>query len=271
MKVLTFNVLQLPLLSYADGGVRRAELARALIRRHDPDVVVLNEAFALSPAGYLLRCLRGHRYAATPQVGTLGGEWTSTTGRRRALPSVIGGGVHVLSRRGLSERHQLLFSRYHPKTEDALCAKGCALVRLDGPLWIAATHLQADESPVPVEQTQAVRISQLAEIRSLVDRVVPPGEPVVLAGDLNVEHGTDHLVAAAAVGGRLDPDGPLHAPTFDGTRNPLAGKDFRTYAKVIDYIGTIGDVPLHITTETIRFAPGEEASDHYPVLASVTP
>lgn len=271
MKILTFNVLQLPLLSYADGGVRRAELARALILEHAPDVVVLNEAFALSPAGYLLRCLRGHRYAATPQVGALGGEWTSTTGRARVLPLVIGGGVHVLSKRGLSERHQLLFSRHHPKTEDALCAKGCALVRVDGPLWIAATHLQADESPIPVEQTQAVRIAQLAEIRSLVDRVVPPGEPVVLAGDLNVEHGTDHLVAAAAVGGRLDPDGPLHAPTFDGTRNPLAGKDFQTYAKVIDYIGTIGDVPLYITTETIRFTPGEEASDHYPVLASVTP
>jgi endonuclease/exonuclease/phosphatase family metal-dependent hydrolase len=229
--------------------------------------VVLNEAFALSPAGYLLRCLRGRRYAATPQVGALGGGWTSTTGRARVLPSVIGGGVHVLSRRGLSDRHQLIFSRHHPRTEDALAAKGCALVRLDGPLWIAATHLQADESPVPVEQTQAVRLHQLAEIRALVESVVPPGEPVVLAGDLNVEHGNGHLTAAAAVGGSLDPDGPIHAPTFDGTRNPLAGNAFRSYAKVIDYIASIGNVPLHITTETIRFQPGEEASDHYPVIA----
>jgi len=66
VRVLTFNVLQLPLVSFADGGLRRIELARGLVDGLDVDVVVLNEAFNLSAGGYLVRWLRGRGYAATP-------------------------------------------------------------------------------------------------------------------------------------------------------------------------------------------------------------
>jgi hypothetical protein len=84
VRVLTLNVLQLPLVSFAVGGLRRIELARRLVERLDADVVVLNEAFNLSESGYLVRWLRSRGYAATPQLGSCHGAngWTSRTGRR---------------------------------------------------------------------------------------------------------------------------------------------------------------------------------------------
>ncbi len=275
LTVLAFNLLQLPVLAYTDGGLRRIELARQVVQRLDPDVVVLNEAFSLSPSGYLVRWLRSQGYAATPQLSSFGADWTSTTGPRVLLRTLLGGGVRVLSRRGLHEQHQLVFSSYHRGTPDSLVGKGCLVVRLDGRVWVAATHLQADEHGTPVEQTRAVRLEQLAEIREFVRSVVPAGETVLLAGDLNVEHGNRHAAeAAAAVGGRLEPDGPMHPPTFDATTNPLTSRDFPGQRYVLDYVGCLDDdgtrpVP-RIRTETIRYDAGAEASDHYPVLAEVS-
>ena len=79
-------------------------------------------------------------------------------------------------------------------------------------------------------------------------------------------------MARTAVGGRLTPDGPMHAPTFDGTDNPLVKPP--GYRNVLDYVGYLdesGQRPVpRITTSTIPFAPGRAASDHYPVLAEVT-
>jgi len=182
--------------------------------------------------------------------------------------------VVVLSRLGLYEQHELVFAAYHRGTLDSWANKGCVLIRTDGPLWVAATHLQADQPGTPPAQTQAVRLAQLGEIRRLVAAKVPAGAPVLLVGDLNVAHGTDHVAAGAAVGGRLEPDGGIHEPTFDGTANPLTRRDFPDQRHVLDYVGCIdenGTRPVpRIRTETIRYTAGEEASDHYPVLATIT-
>jgi len=106
--------------------------------------------------------------------------------------------VVVLSRLGLYEQHELVFAAYHRGTLDSWANKGCVLIRTDGPLWVAATHLQADQPGTPPAQTQAVRLAQLGEIRRLVAAKVPAGAPVLLVGDLNVAHGTDHVAAGAA-------------------------------------------------------------------------
>jgi endonuclease/exonuclease/phosphatase family metal-dependent hydrolase len=276
LRVLTFNVLQLPLVSFADAGLRRIELARRLVDRLDADVVVLNEAFNLSASGYLVRWLRSRGYAATPQLGSChgAGGWTSTTGRRHRGSSLVGGGVVVLSRRGLYEQHELVFASYHRGTLDSCANKGCVLIRTGGTLWIAATHLQADQPGTARAETQVVRLAQLGEIRRVVAAKVPAGDPVLLVGDLNVVHGADHVAAGAAVGGRLEPDGRIHEPTFDATTNPLTRRYFPGHRQVLDYVGCIDENSTRpaprIRTETIRYAAGEEASDHYPVMATVT-
>ncbi len=262
MKILTFNVWQLPVVS----SRRRARLALELILRVAPDVVVLNEAFHLSPAGGLVAGLRAAGYHATGQVGRPGGAWTSVSGRRGTVGRLVGSGVYVLSLLPIDERHQHVYRARRPGTTDVLANKGAALVSVGG-VWLAATHLQAHG------HGSAVRLAQLAELRALVDRVVPAGEPVLLAGDLNIPYdgaGPERTAANSVLGGRIEPDGPIHANTFDGATNPLVRKGSRQYRDVLDYIGQLRGPGWRITTETLSYPRGAEISDHYPVLGTAT-
>jgi endonuclease/exonuclease/phosphatase family metal-dependent hydrolase len=156
------------------------------------------------------------------------------------------------------------YQAYRPLTTDAFSNKGVLLVSLNG-LWIAATHLQADENG----RWHDVRLAQLAELRTFVTQHVPSDQPVVIAGDLNVER-DDRATAEAAIGGRLE---QTHAATFDG-RNPLTGRRYTAYAEVLDYVGFLDETGRRphpkISTETLAYQRGREASDHYPVLARIS-
>lgn len=274
--LLTFNIKQFPVLSYVDTSRRRASAAADLVLRVDPDVVVLNEAMGMTPA-VLVRRLRTYGYLATPPSGSWRGRgrWDSREGRWHPLSGFVGGGVTVLSRRPLLSGHEHIYRTYQRKTQDALAHKGVVLVRIAGATtryWLAATHLQADE-PGTRPATDHVRTAQLRELREFVTRIVPAADPVLLAGDLNIEDGTHLTTAEHTLGGRLRPDGPMHAPTFDGRRNSLARKEDPAYREVLDYVGSMNETGLRprprITTETLDFAGGREASDHFPVLASI--
>jgi endonuclease/exonuclease/phosphatase family metal-dependent hydrolase len=263
MRILTFNVWQLPVVSLVGPRRRRARLASALIERVAPDIVVLNESFGLSPA------IRSPGYQRTSQVGRPGGAWTSVSGRRGTVSRVVGGGIWVLSRYPIGERHQHVYRAYQRATSDRWSNKGVALVSLAAPvgrIWLAATHLQADT----YDNWHLVRMAQLAELRALVDRVVPAGEPVLIAGDLNIFYhriGAERVDANRILGGRIEPDGPIHSHTFDSATNPLVRGGF--YREVLDYVGGVAG-PWHILTRTLGYRPGEEISDHFPVLAEVT-
>ncbi|EFL08898.1 MULTISPECIES: sphingomyelin phosphodiesterase [Actinomycetes] len=291
LRLLTFNVLQLPLISASPRGWLRAGWAAEAVRAVDPDVVVLNEAFSLSSAGRLASRLKRHGYHASPQIGALRGrrEWDGAVPPVSPLRTLVGGGVRVLSRYPIRWCGQHLYSAVHRKTQDALCAKGVALAELDTPdgrVWLAATHLQADEPPTPLSATRAVRLEQLKELREFVSRTAPPDAPVLLVGDLNVEYyaadargvpgerGQDHADAAEAVGGRLEPDSDMHEHTFDSASNRLVARSQPGYRNVLDYVGSINENGLrpvpHITTRTVPFRPRQPASDHFPVLANVT-
>jgi endonuclease/exonuclease/phosphatase family metal-dependent hydrolase len=278
-RLLTFNVKQFPLLSYVDGSRHRAMAAADLVLRINPDVVVLNEAMGCTPAAALVRRLRTYGYQATPPNGSWRrrGEWDSRDGRWHPLSGLVGGGVTVLSRRPILRQHDHVYRAFQPRTQDALAHKGFVLIEIAGPdgrYWLAATHLQADE-PGTHPATHRVRMTQLRELRQVVTRLVPATEPALIAGDLNVESpGGDSLPEAEnAVGGRIRPDGPLHAPTFDGRRNTLAAKEDSAYHTVLDYVGFLNDTGLRprprITTDTVYYTDESEASDHFPVLAEV--
>ncbi|MGI5128708.1 endonuclease/exonuclease/phosphatase family protein [Pseudonocardia sp. CA-107938] len=286
LRLLAYNVLQPPLLSWPRALVRAARAYEVIVAA-DPDVVVLCEAFSGTPAARLVRRLRQAGYHATPQVGSRRGRsaWTSrSAGRGTRTGGVVGGGVVVLSRTPILQQHEHVFAATQPGTEDDWCDKGVALVQVAhpaGPIWVAGTHLQADEPGTPVAATREVRQRQLAEIRDAVGAVVPADQPVLVAGDLNVEYyatdergrpagvGTAWQQADAALGGRIEPDGPIHDFTFDGARNPLTGAAYRSYRNVLDYVGRLdGGRPLPRISTTTLVSAGD-ASDHFPVLAEV--
>lgn len=287
LSVMTFNVLQLPVLSLTPAGRRRSQLALRLITDSAPDVVVLNEAFSLSFGRIITAGLRRLGYLCTGQGCALANQraWQNGPTKAPLLRRVIGSGVHIFSKFPILQQHQLAYRARHTKTQDSLSAMGAAVVKLQlpaGKLWLAATHLQADQPPVPVAQTHAVRMAQLCELRDFVAATVPPTDAVVLAGDLNIEYfgdpgskmpGVDHLAANAVIGGRIEPANEIVDFSFDGVTNPVVASSDRSYRNTLDYVGYFNEsteraVP-RINTEILTFTPGQEASDHQPVLARV--
>ncbi len=275
LRLLTFNIWQLP---FVRDVRRRAELARELIEEADADVVVLNEAFN-RPAHRLVDQLRAAGlnstgWHATPQLARSRRKWASTSGRRGPRPGLVGGGVRVLSRHPVLVQHQHVFTARSRTTSDALSAKGVALVCLGtpfGPLWVAGTHLQADERG----DRQPVRLAQLRELRRAVDAIVPPEATVVLAGDLNIgSHpagNPDYAAALRTVGAEPRLAEQVLDHTYDTATNPLAARSGSDFSNALDHVWLLRSTPgSTVVSRALRFAPGLEASDHYPVLATVT-
>ncbi|WP_405060514.1 sphingomyelin phosphodiesterase [Kribbella sp. NBC_01505] len=268
LTLITYNILQLPLF----GSPRRATLAAQVLDDADADVVVLNEAFN-RPARQLVQGLSSRGYAVTPEVGRTHRDWTSSSGRDRRWDTLTGGGIYVASRFPVLEQHQHRYRARKPLTSDALSKKGAALVALQTPvgrLWVAATHLQADERG----SHHAVRMQQLDELRHFVASTAGAGEPVLVVGDLNVEYYADgrpspELAEAERTLGGTIIAGPIHEPTFDGSLNRVLPNRYRSYRNVLDYIGSIGP-SLQIATRTRTDEKARDASDHFPVQATVT-
>ncbi|WP_436494237.1 sphingomyelin phosphodiesterase [Actinokineospora sp. HUAS TT18] len=291
VSVLAFNIYQLP--RVADGDVaakeRRAKDAEAAIRAADADVVILSEAFSAEAES-----LRGRLADRWPQQTPLVGQycstspgWTTVNGNCSNSLVVVNGGVTVLSKYPITAKHQLVYRNSFWPTADYYSNKGAALVRVvkDGrAVWVAGTHLQADQSPFSIAKSHEVRMGQLGELRALVDKYAPSGEPVIVGGDLNVEYwaGKSRLdsagrtqveQASAALGGPIV-GATVQGHTYDGVTNSIArANGGATYRDVLDYIGATASAgrPLASvgTVRTLGFGQGEP-SDHYPVFASVS-
>ncbi|GAA1977580.1 sphingomyelin phosphodiesterase [Amycolatopsis minnesotensis] len=289
--VMAFNVYQLPWIAAPDAADKdkRAHAAEDVIRAADPDVLVLEEAF--SAQAEALRARLADRWPhQTPLVGRhcdTSPGWTTVDGNCSSSPVVVNGGVTVLSKHPSTEQHQLVYEHSYPGTADYLSNKGAALARLvvgGRPLWVAGTHLQADEAPDTLPKAHEIRMAQLAELRALVAKYVPRAEPVVIGGDLNIEYwaGRDRRdglgrtqaeQGEAALDGTLSTAGPGEF-SFDAKTNPLAAKSVPpTYRDSLDYLGTVrgsGRPPVAVgPVRLVHYGGGTIPSDHYPVVAEI--
>ncbi|WP_414938829.1 sphingomyelin phosphodiesterase [Amycolatopsis sp. cmx-11-51] len=291
VKVMAFNIWQLPWVASPNTADKqaRALAAEAVIRANDADVVVLDEAFSAQAEETRNRLKDVWPYQ-TPLVGQYcktSAGWNSVNGNCSNSPIVVNGGVTVLSKAPVTEQHQLVFRNSHSGTADYLSNKGAALARLvvnGKPLWIAGTHMQADEGPETLPKAHEVRMAQLGEIRDLVTKYAPAGEPVVIAGDLNIEFWAGQArkdaqgraqvqQGEAALGGVLRTTGE-GAYTFDAATNPHAAKSVpATYRDSLDYVGAVraGGRPLAAVgpVQLVHHDGGTIPSDHYPVVAKI--
>ncbi|WP_020673645.1 sphingomyelin phosphodiesterase [Amycolatopsis nigrescens] len=291
LSVMSFNVYQLPWIAAPGTADKtaRAAAAERTIRAQDPDVLVLNEAF--SAQAEQLRARLADRWPhQTPLVGqrcAASGGWTTVNGNCSNSPVVVNGGVTVLSRYPITEQHQLVFTDSYFGTSDYFSNKGAALARIvvDGrPVWVAGTHLQADEGPKTLPKAHQVRMAQLGEIRDLVAKYAPVVEPVLIGGDLNIERWAgedrrDELGRSQLRQGEAIVDGSLGtAPageyTFDATTNPLAAKSVEEgYRDSLDYLGTLrgnGRPPAEVgPVRLVHHDDDTIPSDHYPVVTLI--
>lgn len=291
VKVMAFNIWQLPWIASPNTSDKqaRARAAEDVIRANDADVVVLDEAFSAQAEDLRNRLKDGWPHQ-TPLVGQHCGTspgWTTVNGNCSNSPIVVNGGVTVLSKAPVTEQHQLVFRNSYSGTADYLSNKGAALTRLvvgGKPLWIAGTHMQADEGPETLPKAHEIRMAQLGEIRDLVTKYAPASEPVVIAGDLNIEFWagqarkdslgrTQVQQGEAVLGGVLRTTGE-GAYTFDAATNPNAAKSVpATYRDSLDYVGAVraGGRPLAAVgpVQLVHYDGGTIPSDHYPVVAKI--
>ena len=141
----------------------------------DADVIVLNECIIKDAHTILLPALAryGYRFCTRQLISDA------------PLPSIVNGGVFVVSRWPIVQEYGHVFSARCGS--DALAAKGVVYARIakHGKMFnVLGTHMQAWDSAEAVR----VRVEQSLEIRGVIDFLrVPADEPLLLAGDLNID------------------------------------------------------------------------------------
>jgi endonuclease/exonuclease/phosphatase family metal-dependent hydrolase len=169
IKVLLFNVWQLPGFLTDNDSASRADAASRLIAAADADVVCLNEAFLRGD-----QVLRGVR-DTHPHRAELAG--------RAGWFTPLGSGIRVASRLPIASSGGRFFSAR--SGADRFASKGVLHARLDltktTTIDIFVTHMQAGCSPAE----QAARRAQAAEAGAFVCAAAQ-GRPFLLAGDLNM-------------------------------------------------------------------------------------
>ncbi len=221
LDVLTFNAFLRPILP--DQQDERVPLMASELVGYD--VLLLQELFSNWHRKQLLEDLR----AEYPYQSRL-------LGRDRGLGQ--DGGVVVVSKWPIERQFQRLFGE-DCAAEDCLAQKGVLYARINKEgrrIHLFATHLQAGRDQ------EALRERQLATVKRLIDQMqLPPDEPVLIGGDLNVDRfagartgAFGKMIRILEAGHPLPPAGSgPHRPTMDPARNPLTDGTLPLY---LDYV-----------------------------------
>lgn len=283
LRVLAANVMMLPppLDSY-DNAQRAALLADADHLRGF-DIVVLSEAFDNGPSEALKNGLSAQYPYQTPVLARASNGWDATLGHYKPLWSEDGG-VTILSRWPITRKVQYV---YQPGCgADFLSQKGFVYVRLDvrgRPVHLIGTHVQADDPfcagvAGPLGNSAAIRKAQFTAIDDFLDSLrIPPKEPVLVAGDLNVDrHSAEYSDMKAGLD-TLDSPSTGHPYSWDPSTNQIAAERDPGGARLLlDYVllRSANAAPGDWTSEVLPvnsppWSTGDttyrDYSDHYPV------
>ena len=173
--MLSYNVfLRAPTWMFWDGhDARAAQMPAYLLER---DFVVVQEAFSLKHADMLFESVKASYPYRTNPLGE--NEWLSHNG-----------GVFIFSRHPLDNEQMIVFRDC--EGPDCMVKKGAVYARATtehGVIHIIGTHLQAEHEFV------AQRRSQISELGKFIKALgVPASEPLLIAGDFNVDYFTDDV------------------------------------------------------------------------------
>lgn len=167
LKVLTYNIKGLPVITNLDRLKRIGEILAERRRRGDePDVVVLQEAFVRK--AQRIRNRAGYPYAI--HGPTDGGLFANASG------------LEVLSNHPIVERHERrLNDCAFPEcfVSKAVVGVSLGIPGLPAPVDVFTTHLQADT------RNDKVRSNQIDDISVFLDRIHFGRVPAIFAGDFN--------------------------------------------------------------------------------------
>ncbi len=211
LSILVYNCYLLPYPIDSGQKIRAGLMADRL---GDHDVLVLCELFDLGLREQVLEGLRPRYPHVTEVLGHEGRMFNN-------------GGVALVSRWPLQAEERRFFGESRCTGLDCFAEKGvvCATVDKDGlRCHVYGTHTQAGDRPAADRMRQA----QFSLIRQMIaERAAPADEPVIVAGDLNVDS-LDRAGEYRQMLEILETDTSLPpgiAGSYDPKRNPLAGGD----------------------------------------------
>ncbi|MEU6155843.1 sphingomyelin phosphodiesterase [Actinosynnema sp. NPDC047251] len=280
--IASYNVFMLSRALYPNWGqATRADLIHRTGVLAGQDVVVLQELFDNTAGDRLLSNLSADYPHRTPTVGRTRSGWDATKGSYSDT-AAEDGGVAIASRWPITRRVQHVYR--DGCGADGMANKGFAYVRLDaptGPVHVIGTHMQAEDSTCTASPG-SVRATQRAEITAFVAAErIPAGEPLYVAGDLNVIKGSAEYPAMLADLKAAAPIFTGHRHSWDCADNSICRDQYGPeYASEhLDYVLTLQGPKL--TNETRRVKSPvwtvtswfttysyTDYSDHYPIFAS---
>ncbi|GAA1340370.1 sphingomyelin phosphodiesterase [Saccharothrix algeriensis] len=281
-KIASYNAFLLSRALYPNWGqLDRADLVHRTGVLAGQDVVVLQELFDNTAGDRLLANLAGDYPHRTPTVGRTRSGWDATAGSYRDA-AAEDGGVAIASRWPITRRVQHVYR--DGCGADRLANKGFAYVRLaapTGPVHVIGTHAQA-EDPACATAPGSVRAGQRAEIAAFVAAErIPAGEPLYVAGDLNVIRDSAEYPVMLADLGAAAPVFTGHRHSWDCADNSVCRDQYgpEHAPEHLDYVLTLRGPrlanetrrvksPVWTVTSWFTTHSYTDYSDHYPVFAS---
>lgn len=252
LQVMTFNIMQLGFQDW-DQNNRLQHTPNAIRQLNSlPDVIVFNEAFTNDSYSFITSHLADLYPYSTGVVGQdcSGSGWDSFKGNCSSSAVTIRGGVFIISRHPIKEKHAYVYHKSHSKTWDYWANKGAAFVKIykNGAAFnIIGTHLQADEDDAP--DAHDYRMAQLREMNTWIknDINIPSDESVIIAGDLNVEfskkqHVNDMVIACHCL---LNYTANPNYGSFSSSTNWVAKANAYSNSFSLSYNDTLDYVMAH--------------------------
>jgi endonuclease/exonuclease/phosphatase family metal-dependent hydrolase len=263
LSVLAYNIYMRPTTLFKNGQAIRAELIPPRVTGYD--ALILSEAFDDDVRRVLLVRLRERGYPhATPVVGT-----------DRGLEQ--DGGVLIVSRWPIGRHVSLRFGSTCAGS-DCRADKGVMYARIDkqGRAYhLFGTHTNADKA------NRQVRAQQFRLLRRFIDdQRIPPGEAVLVGGDLNVDRAErEEFQAMLQILGAAALPFRGHGFTYDGRLNQLCSGREQEYLDYVLYLTAHRQPRATASYQEARVLRSAavwreygfekwfvDLSDHYPVL-----
>lgn len=221
--LLTYNVfMRAPTFLFRDAHDERAALLKDQLAGYD--AIVLQEAFS-----------DRHRERIVADLADRYPYRTRVLGRDGLIRQ--DGGVVIVSRWPIEREDQRLFGDACAGT-DCLAQKGVVYARIDKSgrrYHLFGLHAQADRSHAPVRERQLEIVQDF-----VADQRIPPDEPVVIGGDVNVDLLSDGQSAEYTrmmeILDAAHPPlirSPEQLPTWDATTNSMLDGPARGH---LDYV-----------------------------------
>ena len=176
IRLLSLNIWDLP---FPFPGSNRGERRRALLselRRLDPDIVLLQEAFRIDLREEIWEALPSH-YADARAV--------QRGGMVPFLPQDISGGLLTLSRWPVPSTQMTRWRHVRPaKLDERLARKGALWTEIETPagvLLVCNVHTHAGRTPADAR----ARVAQVGEL--LAEEGAMHTGAIIVAGDLNID------------------------------------------------------------------------------------